>query len=55
MDPRKAGLVSDDFDFREIVKYLTPANVFKWISVIAFGVLAVILLVFIAVYLWGAT
>ena len=45
--------MSDDFDFREIVRYLTPGNVFKWIAVIAFGVLAVIVLSFLAVYLAG--
>lgn len=46
--------MNEDLDFRAIARYLTPGNVAKWIAVISFGVLAVIVLTFLAAFLWGA-
>lgn len=47
--------MSDDFDFREIARYLTPGNVVKWVAVISFAALAIIVLTFLASYLWGVS
>lgn len=45
--------MSDDFDFREIVRYLTAGNLFKYISVILYAVGGIIVLSWLAGFLWG--
>lgn len=46
--------MSEGFDVRAIVRQITPSNVAKWIAVISFGVLSIIVLSFLAAFLWGA-
>lgn len=47
--------MNDDFDFAAIIRHFTPMNVAKWIAVISFGALAIIVLAWLAAFLWGSS
>lgn len=47
--------MSDDFDFRAIVRYLTPTNVLKWLLVVFLTALAFIAIIWIAVQAWSSS